>query len=180
MLKEKKVILDKEHFNRVLKRMAHEIIEQNRNLEDVILIGIHTRGYPIAKRIKEYIKIFEEKDILIGSVDITLYRDDLSLVGPQPIVHKSEIPFNIDGKIVILVDDVLYTGRTVRAAIDAVLDYGRPKQIQLLELVDRGHRELPIKANYVGKDLPTSLSEVVKVMLKEIDGEDKVILSERT
>jgi len=180
MLKEKKVILDKEHFDRVLKRMAHEIIEHNRNLEDIILIGIHTRGYPIAKRIKEFIKTFEAKEILIGSVDITLYRDDLSLVGPQPIVHKSEIPFNIDGKIVILVDDVLYTGRTVRAAIDAVLDYGRPKQIQLLELVDRGHRELPIKANYVGKDLPTSFNEVVKVMLEEIDGEDKVVLCERT
>ncbi|MFW6287828.1 MAG: bifunctional pyr operon transcriptional regulator/uracil phosphoribosyltransferase PyrR [bacterium] len=175
-LKIKKKIIDADGIRRAMTRIAHEIVEKNKGTDNLVIIGIRTRGVPLAKRLAEKIKGFEGVDIPVGILDITLYRDDLSLVAQQPIVHKTEIPFDISGKKVILVDDVLYTGRTVRAALDALVDLGRPLAIQLAIVVDRGHRELPIRADYVGKNLPTSEEEVVSVNLKEIDGEDNIVL----
>lgn len=175
-LKLKKKLIDDDGIRRALTRISHEIIEQNKGTEDLIIIGIRTRGVPLAHRITDRIKSIENVNIPVGILDITLYRDDLSMIAEQPIVHKTEIPFDIDGKKVILVDDVLFTGRTVRAALDALIDLGRPRAIQLAILIDRGHRELPIRADYIGKNLPTSLDEVVKVNLKEVDGEDSVLL----
>lgn len=172
----KKKIIDADGIRRALTRIAHEIVEKNKGTEGLVIIGIRTRGVPLARRLAEKIKGFEGVGIPVGILDITLYRDDLSMVAQQPIVHKTEIPFDISGKKVILVDDVLYTGRTVRAALDALVDLGRPHAIQLAIVVDRGHRELPIRADYVGKNLPTSEEEVVSVNLKEIDGEDNVLL----
>lgn len=175
-LKLKKKIVDADGIRRVLIRIAHEVIEKNKGTEDLIIIGIRTRGVPLAKRLAAKIKEFEGVEVPVGILDITLYRDDLSMIAPQPIVHKTEIPFDISGKKVILVDDVLYTGRTVRAALDALVDLGRPHVIQLAILVDRGHRELPIRADYVGKNLPTSRDEVVNVYLTEVDEEDSILL----
>ncbi len=176
---EKAVIMDEQAVRRALNRISHEIIEANKGVEDVVIVGIRTRGVPLANRVAEGIKRIEGIDVPVGMLDITLYRDDLSTLAYQPIVHGTEILADINDKVVVLVDDVLYTGRTVRAALDAVIDLGRPKAIQLAVLVDRGHRELPIRADYVGKNVPTSSQEVVGVRLKDIDGEDKVVISER-
>lgn len=169
----KAVILDEKGVKRTLTRVAHEIIEKNKGVEDIILVGIRRRGYPIAQRISQIIEQIEGVKIKVESVDITLYRDDLSKLGEQPIVKDVEI-MNVEDKKVILVDDVVYTGRTVRAAIEAVMHAGRPEMIQLAVLVDRGHRELPIRADYVGKNIPTSKSEIVSVEVAEIDGNDSV------
>ena len=170
------IVMDGDRIARSLARMAHEIVERNRGLGDLALVGIRTRGVPIARRIAQAIHDIAGHDIPTGALDITLYRDDLMRhpVGPQPVVRRTEIPFSIDDKRILLVDDVLYTGRTIRAALDALIDFGRPKSIQLVVLVDRGHRELPIKADYVGKNLPTSLSQSVQVRLTEVDGRDEV------
>ena len=172
--------MDAERIARSLARIAHEVVERSRGIDELALVGIRTRGVPIARRIAQAIRDINGHDIPVGSLDITLYRDDLMrhAVGPQPLVRRTEIPFSIDDRRILLVDDVLYTGRTIRAALDALIDFGRPKGIQLVVLVDRGHRELPIKADYVGKNLPTSPSESVQVRLKEIDGRDEVEIQE--
>jgi pyrimidine operon attenuation protein/uracil phosphoribosyltransferase len=172
------VVLDADRMARSLARIAHEILERNRGIDEVALVGIRTRGVPLARRIAKSIHEISQHDVPCGALDITLYRDDLSgnatTVGPQPVIRKTEIPFDIDGKLILLVDDVLYTGRTIRAALDALIDFGRPRAIQLIVLVDRGHRELPIKADYVGKNIPTSPAQNVQVHLLEIDGRDEV------
>ena len=170
------VVMDGDRMQRTLARIAHEILERNRGVEELALVGIRTRGVPLARRLAEIIRSINGHDVPTGALDITLYRDDLMrhAIGAQPIVRRTEIPFSIDNKRILLVDDVLYTGRTIRAALDALIEFGRPKAIQLIVMVDRGHRELPIKADYVGKNLPTSLSESVKVHLTEIDGCDEV------
>jgi pyrimidine operon attenuation protein/uracil phosphoribosyltransferase len=170
------VVMDADRMSRSLARIAHEIVERNRGIGELALVGIRTRGVPIARRLALAIHAINNFDVPTGALDITLYRDDLMrhAVGPQPVVRRTEIPFSIDDKRILLVDDVLYTGRTIRAALDALIDFGRPKSIQLVVFVDRGHRELPIKADYVGKNLPTSLSQSVQVHLQEIDGLDQV------
>jgi pyrimidine operon attenuation protein/uracil phosphoribosyltransferase len=174
-------ILDKENIARALWRIAHEILEKNKGVEDVCLVGIRTRGDILAKRLQESIRQIEQKAVPVGILDINLYRDDLTLISQQPIVRETLIHFDINGKKVILVDDVLFTGRTIRAALNAINDFGRPANIQLAVLIDRGHRELPLRADYVGKNIPTSLEENVKVILKEIDGkEDEVIVEPMT
>jgi pyrimidine operon attenuation protein/uracil phosphoribosyltransferase len=172
--------MDADRVSRSLARIAHEIVERNRGIEELAFVGIRTRGVPLARRIAQAIQAINDHEIPTGALDITLYRDDLMrhAVGPQPVVRRTEIPFSIDDKRILLVDDVLYTGRTIRAALDALIDFGRPKSIQLVVLVDRGHRELPIKADYVGKNLPTSLSQSVQVHLTEIDGRDQVEIQE--
>ena len=172
--------MDADRMARTLTRIAHEIVERNRGIEQLALVGIRTRGVPIAKRLGRAIVDINGHDVPTGSLDITLYRDDLMrhAVGPQPVVRRTEIPFSIDDRRILLVDDVLYTGRTIRAALDALIDFGRPKAIQLVVLIDRGHRELPIKADYVGKNLPTSLSQSVQVRLTEVDGRDEVEVQE--
>lgn len=175
-MKVKSQIMDKAAIDRALKRMAHEIVEQNKGLEHLYLVGIRTRGVPMAERVAEYLKEIENREIPVGVLDITLYRDDLSTISHQPVIKGSKIDFEIDNTKVILFDDVLYTGRTVRAAIDALLDFGRPKQIQLCVLIDRGHRELPIKADFVGKNVPTSSEEIIKVTFEESDQEDNVFI----
>ena len=174
------VVMDAERMGRSLARIAHEILERNRGVEELALVGIRTRGVPLARRIARAIHLINGHDVPTGALDITLYRDDLMrhAVGPQPVIRKTEIPFSIDDKRILLVDDVLYTGRTIRAALDALIEFGRPKSIQLVVLVDRGHRELPIKADYVGKNLPTSLSQSVQVRLTEVDGRDEVEIQE--
>ncbi|MFO7818801.1 MAG: bifunctional pyr operon transcriptional regulator/uracil phosphoribosyltransferase PyrR [Halanaerobacter sp.] len=177
--KTKKELIGADGIRRALVRISHEIIEKNEGLEDVVVIGIRTRGVPLAERITANLKEIEGEEIPNGSLDITLYRDDLTTIANQPIVHQTEIPFDITDKKVILVDDVLYTGRTVRAALDALMDLGRPDSIQLAILTDRGHRELPIRSDYVGKNIPTSKDELISVNLKEIDGEDAVVLQEK-
>lgn len=169
-MKVKKEIIDSDAMGRAITRIAHEILEKNKGTKDLVLIGIRTRGVPLAERLASKIEEIEGVNIKTGILDITLYRDDLSTVSQQPIVHRTEIPFDITGKKVVLVDDVLFTGRTVRAALDALIDLGRPKQIQLAIMIDRGHRELPIRADFVGKNLPTSKREVVDVNFEEIDG----------
>src|SRR5262245_53901436 len=173
-------VMDADRMARALTRIAHEILERNRGTSDLALLGIRTRGVPLARRIAHSLTEINHADVPTGALDITLYRDDLMrhAVGPQPLVRRTEIPFSIDDKRILLVDDVLYTGRTIRAALDALIDFGRPKAIQLVVLVDRGHRELPIKADYVGKNLPTSLSQSVQVRLTEIDGRDEVEIQE--
>ena len=170
------VVMDADRVSRSLARIAHEILERNRTLEELALIGIRSRGVPLARRLAATIRDISGHDVPTGALDITLYRDDLMrhAIGAQPLVRSTEIPFTIDDKRILLVDDVLYTGRTIRAALDALIEFGRPKSIQLVVLVDRGHRELPIKADYVGKNLPTSPSESVQVHLTEIDGKDEV------
>lgn len=171
-------VMDAENIRRALYRLSHEITERNKGTENLVLVGIRTRGVPLANRISEFVKEHEGVAIPVGILDITFYRDDLSLVAAQPVLHRTEIPFNLSNKKVILIDDVLYTGRTVRAALDALMDLGRPSSIQLAVLIDRGHRELPIRADYVGKNVPTSSKEVVHVILDEIDGEDRVVITE--
>lgn len=179
MVKQKARILDKDIIRRSLLRLAHEILEKNRGTQDIVLIGIRNRGAYLAQRLKDCIEIIEKQKVAVGILDITLYRDDLTQIGPSPIVHKTEIDFDITDKNVILVDDVLYTGRTIRAAFDALVDFGRPKSIQLAVLIDRGHRELPIRADYVGKNIPTSLNESVEVRLDEVDGIDEVLIVQK-
>ena len=174
---EKAVVMEAEDVRRALSRIAHEITERNRGIDDVILVGIRTRGVPIAERLAKLIAEFEDKEPPVGTLDITLYRDDLSTLS-SPQVKSTEMPIDINGKTVVLVDDVLYTGRTLRSALDAVMDIGRPKAIQLAVLIDRGHRELPIRADFVGKDLPTSKQESVSVKIEKVDGEDKVVIRE--
>ena len=170
------VVMDADRIGRTLTRIAHEIVERNKGVEDLALVGVRTRGVPIARRIARALREITGDDIPTGALDITLYRDDLMRhsIGAQPVVGSTDIKFSIDDKRILLVDDVLYTGRTIRAALDALLEFGRPKSIQLVVLVDRGHRELPIKADYVGKNLPTSLSQSVQVFLMEVDGRDEV------
>jgi pyrimidine operon attenuation protein/uracil phosphoribosyltransferase len=171
-------VMDADRMSRALTRIAHEILERNRGLDELALVGIRTRGVPIARRIARALKEINGDEVPTGALDITLYRDDLMRhpVGPQPLVRRTEIPFSIDDRKIMLVDDVLYTGRTIRAALDALIDFGRPRVIQLIALVDRGHRELPIKADYVGKNLPTSLRQSVQVRLQEIDGTDEIVV----
>lgn len=173
-LQEKTVVMGESEIKRTLVRIAHEILERNKGVADLALIGIRTRGVFLAKRLAQEIFKIEKKEIPVGTLDITLYRDDLSLVARRPLVLKTEIPFDASEKKIVLVDDVLYTGRTIRAAMDAIVDLGRPQLIQLAVLIDRGHRELPIRADFVGKNIPTSKKEIVKVQLKEVDKEDKV------
>jgi pyrimidine operon attenuation protein/uracil phosphoribosyltransferase len=170
--------MDADRMSRALTRIAHEILERNRGLDEIALVGIRTRGVPIARRLARALREINGDDVATGALDITLYRDDLmrNPVGPQPVVRSTEIPFSIDDRKILLVDDVLYTGRTIRAALDALIDFGRPRAIQLVVMVDRGHRELPIKADYVGKNLPTSARQSVRVRLQEIDGADEVTI----
>ncbi|WP_034630408.1 bifunctional pyr operon transcriptional regulator/uracil phosphoribosyltransferase PyrR [Desulfotruncus alcoholivorax] len=179
-LKEKARILDRDGIRRALTRIAHEIIERNKGTEDLVLIGIRRRGVPLARRLAEKIREIEGSLVPVGILDITLYRDDLSSLHPHPVVRQTEVNFSVKGKKVILIDDVLFTGRTIRAALDAVIDLGRPKNIQLAALIDRGHRELPIRADYIGKNVPTSRRELVEVRLDETDGEDEVIIQEKS
>jgi pyrimidine operon attenuation protein/uracil phosphoribosyltransferase len=167
-------IMTADEIRRATIRLSHEIVEKQAGTEGLLLIGIQRRGVPLARRIAAAIAENEGAEIPVGALDITFYRDDLSMVAQQPVVKGTELPSGIDGKTVILVDDVLYTGRTIRAALDALIDFGRPREIQLVVLVDRGHRELPIKADYVGKNLPTSAAQSVQVHLTEIDGRDEV------
>ncbi|MFO7897146.1 MAG: bifunctional pyr operon transcriptional regulator/uracil phosphoribosyltransferase PyrR [Candidatus Cloacimonadales bacterium] len=173
-MKVKKQIMDTVDIDRSLKRMALEIVEHNKGMENVFLVGIKSRGVPMADRLAKYLKKVENLDVQTGILDISLYRDDLSLVAENPIHKGSELNFEVENAKIILIDDVLYTGRTVRAAIDAILDFGRPANIQLCVLIDRGHRELPIKADYVGEFVPTSSSEVIKVSFVETDEDEKV------
>jgi pyrimidine operon attenuation protein / uracil phosphoribosyltransferase len=170
------IVMDADRVSRSLTRIAHEILERNRGVENLALVGIRARGVPIAERIAAVLKDLTGVDVPTGSLDITLYRDDLMrhAVGPQPVIRRTEIPFSIDDRLILLVDDVLYTGRTIRAALDALIDFGRPKAIQLVALVDRGHRELPIRADYVGRNIPTSQQQSVQVRLAELDGRDEV------
>ena len=172
------VVMDADRIARTLTRIAHEIVERNRGVEELALVGVRTRGVHLARRLAQILKDITGQDVPNGALDITLYRDDLmrQVVGPQPLVRRTEIPFSIDDRKILLVDDVLYTGRTTRAALDALIDFGRPLGIQLVVLVDRGHRELPIKADYVGENLPTSAEESVQVCLQESDDRDEVIL----
>ncbi len=175
---EKAKIMDKDAILRALRRIAYEIVERNKGVGNIVLVGIRRRGVPLAKRLKNYLEEIEKSDIPVGSLDITLYRDDLNLKLDQPKVEKTEIEFSVDDKDVILVDDVLYTGRTVRSALDALIDIGRPRSVQLAVLVDRGHREFPIRADYVGKNVPTSKKEQIEVRLEEVDGVDEVVIGE--
>ena len=174
-------VMDADRMSRALTRIAHEILERNRGTGELALVGIRTRGVPLARRLARALKEINGHDVPTGALDITLYRDDLmrNAVGPQPVIRRTEIPFSIDDRKILLVDDVLYTGRTIRAALDALIDFGRPRAIQLIVMVDRGHRELPIKADFVGKNLPTSATERVTVKLAEIDGEDSVVIEDR-
>ncbi len=172
----RKNIMIPEEIRRTLARIAHEIIEQNKAIERLILVGIHTRGVPLAKRLAANIEDFEGLKIPVGALDISLYRDDLASLNLQPVIHRTDIPTSIDGKSIVLVDDVLYTGRSTRAAMDALIDLGRPQSIQLAVLIDRGHRELPIRADYVGKNIPSSRCEKIQIQLEETDGIDDVAI----
>ena len=172
------VVMDADRMSRSLTRIAHEIVERNRGIGDLALVGIRERGVPLARRIAVELNRISNTDVPTGALDITLYRDDLmrQAVGPQPLVRSTDIPFDIDNRVILLVDDVLYTGRTIRAALDALIDFGRPRSIHLVVLIDRGHRELPIKADYVGKNVPTSRRESIQVRLQEVDGHDEVVI----
>jgi len=172
------VVMDADRIGKTLTRIAHEILERNRSLDEIALVGIRSRGEHLARRLADRLQAIAQHQVPTGALDITLYRDDLMRqpVGPQPLVRRTDIPFSIDDRVILLVDDVLYTGRTIRAALDALIDFGRPRAIQLIVLVDRGHRELPIKADYVGKNLPTSRRESVQVLLEEVDGHDEVVI----
>ncbi len=175
----KKRLLDAARMSRAIRRMAIEIVEKNRGIEDLIIVGIRSRGVPIGERIAKEIEQLEGQPVPFGILDITLYRDDLTTIAPQPVVKPTKLPEPIDDKIVVLVDDVLYTGRTVRSALDALIDFGRPKAVQLAVLIDRGHRELPIHADVIGKTVPTDANEVIKVKLEVTEGEDEVLIMEK-
>jgi len=170
----KKKIVDRDDVKRMILRIAHEILEKNRGTKDIIMVGIKRRGDRIAARIAEELEKIEGRQIPCGSIDITLYRDDLETVSEAPVVHTTDFDFDIQGKIVVLVDDVLYTGRTIRAALDEIIDFGRPRKIELAVLIDRGHRELPIQADFVGKKISSGKKTIVNVLIKEEDGEDGV------
>ncbi len=172
-----KQILSSEDMRRAITRVAHEIAERNEGVRDVVLVGIRRRGVPLANRLAATLADFEGVRVPVGTLDITLYRDDLELRGPAPVVRSTHIPVDIDRRVVVLVDDVLYTGRTVRAALDALVDFGRPARIQLAVLVDRGHRELPIRADFVGKNVPTAGDERIETRLREVDGSEDGVLS---
>lgn len=172
-------LMDGAAITRALTRITHEILERNRGTERLCLIGIQRRGVPLAARIAESIRAIEGVNVPVGTLDITFYRDDLSLLDMHPVVKGTDIGFDLSGKTVVMVDDVLYTGRTARAALDALMDLGRAAQIQFAVLIDRGHRELPIRADFVGKNVPTSRSEIVHVMLEQVDGEERVVLCDR-
>ncbi len=178
-LKPKKTLLDKKQLRRVVRRMAGEIVEANGGTADLMLVGVRTRGVPFAERLVEEIQAMEGGEVPLGILDITLYRDDLSTIAPQPVVRQTRFPLPIDDRVIVLCDDVLYTGRTVRAALDALVDYGRPRVVRLAVLIDRGHRELPIQADYVGALVPTSADEHVEVRFAETDEADDVRLLER-
>lgn len=175
-LKEKAKILDAKGIKRTIQRISHEILEKNQGITDLAIIGIRARGAYLAERIAKNMQAIENKEVPVGALDITLYRDDLTEVAEQPVVHSTEIDFDITGKRIILVDDVLYTGRTVRCALDELIDFGRPANIQLAVLIDRGHRELPIRPDFVGKNIPTSKNESVEVRLSESDDTEEVIV----
>jgi len=171
-----KRLMSGQYIERALVRVAHEILERNKGAQNLVLVGMQTRGVPLARRLALTIKQLEGVAVPVGSLDISLYRDDLSTLNLKPVVQRTEVPTDVTGKHIILVDDVFYTGRTIRAAMDALMDLGRPQTIQLAVLVDRGHRELPIRADYVGKNIPTARSEEAKVYVTEVDGEDKVTI----
>jgi pyrimidine operon attenuation protein/uracil phosphoribosyltransferase len=177
--KEKAKILNAEEIKRILQRLTHQILESTPALADIVLIGIQTRGVFLARRIQSIFKEAEGVDIPLGTLDITLYRDDLTTVGVRPVVKETKIDFDLTDKVVVLIDDVLFTGRTIRAALDELMDFGRPKTVTLLVLIDRGHRELPIRADFVGKNIPTSKNETVEVRLEELDGLDEVAIGEK-
>lgn len=178
-MKFKAQVMTEADVARVLVRIAHEILEKNRGAENLCLVGIRTRGVPLAHRLAQNIRSIDGTEVPVGELDITLYRDDLTLLDKNPVVNGTKIPFSVEGKTVVLVDDVIFTGRTARAALEAVMAAGRPAKIQLAALVDRGHSELPIKATYVGKNLPTSLGEVIAVHLAEHDGQTNVCINEK-
>jgi len=180
ILQPKAQIMDKAAIDRALRRVAHEIVEKNQGTQGLVFIGIRRRGVPLAERLRDNVRDIEGKEVPLGVLDITLYRDDLTTRSDAPEVHRTEVPCSVQGRKIVLCDDVLYTGRTVRAAMDAIMDLGRPQAIQLAVLIDRGHRELPIRADYVGKNVPTSGREVIEVKFKEIDDtEDKVLIVEK-
>ena len=178
-MQRKTQIMDDRQIQRTITRMAHEIIERNKGVEDVVLVGIRTRGEPIARMLSQAILRVEGAQVPVGSVDITFYRDDLTHVSGDPTINRTDIPFDVNGKTVVLVDDVLYTGRTVRAAMEAMMARGRAHRIQLAVLIDRGHRELPIRADFAGKNIPTAQTEFVRVNMPEVDGEESVWLYDR-
>ena len=175
----KTLIMDDRQIQRTITRMAHEIIERNKGVEDVVLVGIRRRGVPIARRLAEAILRVEGTGVPVGAVDITYYRDDLTLISGEPTINRTEVDFDVSGKTVVLVDDVLYTGRTARAAMEAVMHLGRPRRIQLAVLVDRGHRELPIRADFAGKNIPTAQTEFIRVNMPEMDQDESVWLYDR-
>lgn len=177
-MKLKNILMDEKAMKRTITRISHEIIEKNKGVKDVVIIGIKRRGYPLAKRISKIINSIEGEKVEVSNIDITLYRDDLTALDDQPILNNDELTLDVKNKIVVLVDDVIYTGRTARAALDAIISHGRPKKIQLAVLIDRGHRELPIRPDFVGKNIPTSKKEVVSVEVSEIDGADSVKIYE--
>jgi pyrimidine operon attenuation protein / uracil phosphoribosyltransferase len=177
--RERQELMDADRLSRTLSRMAHEILERHPDMRGTVLVGVRTRGVPLARRLAAVLRAAAGVEPPVGALDITLYRDDLTTVGPQPVLKGTDIPTSIDGRTVVLVDDVLFTGRTVRAALDELIDFGRPARIELAVLVDRGHRELPIKADYAGRTLTTTREEVVQVRLREEDGDDRVVLLER-
>jgi pyrimidine operon attenuation protein/uracil phosphoribosyltransferase len=177
-LREKGRLLSASEIERTLVRLAHEIVERNNGAGNLGLVGIKRRGVPLAQRISKLIETIEKSPVDTGVLDISFYRDDLSTAGPRPVVEKGEIGFDVNGRDIILMDDVLYTGRTIRAALDALFDHGRPKSVQLLVLIDRGHRELPIEARYIGRTVPTSRKEIIEVKLREIDEDEQVLLVE--
>jgi len=179
-IEDKNLLMSASEIQRTLVRLAHELVEKNNGVEGLALVGIRRRGVPLAHRIAKVIDQIERTQIPVGSLDITLYRDDLSTVGPKPLVQKSELEFSPAGKNVVLVDDVLYTGRTIRAALDALFDHGRPSRVQLLVLIDRGHRELPIEAAFIGRQVQTTDRQIIEVKLKEVDNMEKVLVVERS
>jgi pyrimidine operon attenuation protein/uracil phosphoribosyltransferase len=179
-LREKGRLLSASEIERTLVRLAHEIVERNNGAANLGLVGIKRRGVPLAQRISKLIETIEKAPVQTGVLDISFYRDDLSTAGPRPVVEKADIGFDVNGRDIILMDDVLYTGRTIRAALDALFDQGRPKSVQLLVLIDRGHRELPIEARFIGRTVPTSRREIIEVKLREIDDDEQVLLVELT
>jgi len=176
---EKRQLLSAEEINRTLQRLAHEIVEKSGGGKDLALVGIRRRGVPLAQRMAELMRGFAGTTVPVGILDITLYRDDLSTIGPQPVVQSTNIDFNVDDRDLVVVDDVLYTGRTIRAAMNGLFDLGRPKRIRLCVLIDRGHRELPVEASFVGRTVETSDTEIVEVRLREVDSEERVVLVDR-